>query len=386
MSSLYDALKASGGKFEDFRMYLTEKAKLEKNLISAIIQLTPLCNLNCKMCYARMDKADVEKKGKHIMGFDEWKFYLDALNEMGVSQISFTGGECTIHPDFVKIYSYAYDLGYSISIMTNLSHITDEIFQLFVSKPPFGISFTVYGSSEETYEKLCKNKNAYKATYDNFEKFNSMGYNILPKMTVVKDNIYDYEEIEEYFRKKGLRLVESSLLVAFDNCEKDSLDNIAVDNLEWYNIRKKVYSKVRNINEEDSIDRKCELIEASCSMPEKDGNTKEGLKCSGGRSSCYINWEGMMTPCVTIDVFTVDPRKVGFEKAWEETVHWADRVPALDECEDCLLKTECNSCASIHYGDTGVFGKVSERLCLKKKFPEEVAKIEAKLAERGILT
>ena len=61
MGALYDLLKTNGEKYTVFRSALTTLTANKNYPLNATIQLTPLCNLKCKMCYARLEKSDIEK-------------------------------------------------------------------------------------------------------------------------------------------------------------------------------------------------------------------------------------------------------------------------------------------------------------------------------------
>ena len=98
--------------------------------------MTPLCNFRCAFCYSRVSPEELKKRNVSVKRFDEWKRYIDDAAQMHCMTLILTGGECTLHPDFAKIYSYAYDKGLTISVFTNGSNITDEIFEMFAQKPP----------------------------------------------------------------------------------------------------------------------------------------------------------------------------------------------------------------------------------------------------------
>ena len=72
----------------------------------------------------------------------------------------------------------------------------------------------------------------------------------------------------------------------------------------------------------------------------------------------------------------------GMEKCWEMIVQWADNVPALAECVNCIFRYKCRRCVALHFGDMGEFGKVSPRFCFKVLYPEAAAKMQAEYDRR----
>ena len=44
--------------------YLFNKASARKILLSCAFEISPLCNMDCKMCYIRMTKEELDKRGR----------------------------------------------------------------------------------------------------------------------------------------------------------------------------------------------------------------------------------------------------------------------------------------------------------------------------------
>ena len=84
--------------------------------ISGCFELTPLCNLDCKMCYVHL--TDPSVKARMLSG-DEWIALMEQAIEHGMMNALLTGGECLTHPDFRKIYMYLIEQGIPVRIKTN---------------------------------------------------------------------------------------------------------------------------------------------------------------------------------------------------------------------------------------------------------------------------
>lgn len=94
----------------------------------AQIDLTNRCNMRCPICFANANAAG------HVsqIDYDQAVRQLQALRDLRphpCTAIQFTGGEPTIHPDFLRIVSTARDMGFShIQIATNGIRIADYDF------------------------------------------------------------------------------------------------------------------------------------------------------------------------------------------------------------------------------------------------------------------
>ncbi|MCD4824208.1 MAG: radical SAM protein [Phycisphaerae bacterium] len=92
------------------------------------IDLTNRCNMKCPICFANANAQGFIWEP----GYDEIVRQLCVLRDMRptpTTAIQFTGGEPTIHPNFLKIVAAARDMGFSyIQIATNGITMADENF------------------------------------------------------------------------------------------------------------------------------------------------------------------------------------------------------------------------------------------------------------------
>lgn len=93
-----------------------KKARKTDTPISGSFELTPLCNLDCKMCYVHL--TDPTVKARMLSG-DQWIDLMGQAIDHGMINALLTGGECLTHPDFVKIYMYLIEQGVSVRLKTN---------------------------------------------------------------------------------------------------------------------------------------------------------------------------------------------------------------------------------------------------------------------------
>ena len=380
--SLFEVLKfAESQNTDDAQMallysdYLSLSSSKARKPYTVQLELSPVCNFNCGFCFIRKTNEEVEQSGQHIMRFDEWKYYIDECIKLGVNQVTLSGGECTLYPDFAKLYEYVYNKGLGINVITNASLISDDIYELFEKYPPAKISITLYGMSAETYERTCSNGDAFEKVINNIERLNERGFSISINYTAGKENFCDMDAILAYGREKGIPVYPTDGLIVSRNCDKETLKKEAVDYKSYKRKELKHFSIVRGVPYED-LER---AFYNSFAKPLY--HKKVGLFCGAGRSGMFFNWHGFMVPCVNFDVYKVDPREIGFENAWKKIVEWADNVPLLEECEGCIFADKCRRCPAFHYGDMGEFGKVSPRFCFKELYPEEAAAAMAKYEE-----
>lgn len=130
--------------------------------------LTTSCNLRCPHCYM---SAGI--KNKKELECSEWKRVLTEFHNNGGIKVTFTGGEPLMNKDFSDIIKHAYNLGISISVLSNgILWNDDKIKELspFIDE----IQISVDGFDEKTNEELRGINNFNKAV-DTAIKFSNFG-------------------------------------------------------------------------------------------------------------------------------------------------------------------------------------------------------------------
>lgn len=119
-----------------------------------VLELLPLCNLNCDMCYVRMSREEMEEVGR-LRTMEEWTKTAEDMMRAGTLFVLLTGGEPLLYPHFRELYQKLRELGMIITINTNGTLIDEAWADFFAENKPRRINITLYGASNETYERLC---------------------------------------------------------------------------------------------------------------------------------------------------------------------------------------------------------------------------------------
>ena len=144
------------------RKYIYQKAARDRTPVSGTFELTPRCNMNCRMCYIRMSEEEMNARGREYTA-DEWIRMGRVCAQRGMLFLLFTGGEPFLRKDFRKIYTELKKLGLLISINTNGTLIDRETVEWLREDPPMRMNVTLYGSSNDTYKRLCGHPTGYDA-------------------------------------------------------------------------------------------------------------------------------------------------------------------------------------------------------------------------------
>lgn len=331
--------------------FLELKARNQRIPLVGLFELTPYCNLDCKMCYVHVDKG----QDRSVLSTDKWKDLMLQAYEAGMRSLKFSGGECLTHPGFNELYLLMHSKRVRLSIATNGVLLDRNRIDLLKEYPPHSIQVSLYGASDDAYESVTGHR-CFNTVYENIMRLKIEG---LPVTIAITPNIYIMHDIEALFR-----LVESlnipyrvnSLLIPPRSNTGRKFEGLST------NQYVEVFEKINRIKKIDLI----QIDPMELPSVGSKGVLKQGLLCGAGRSSFAILNDGSMCPCVSLDEYKTNPLEIGFTNAWKEVVRIADSYMIPEECGDCVYRTECLNCAAAHK-EAPVQGHCDPRVCERTK-------------------
>ena len=324
-------------------------------------ELTPLCNFNCKMCYVHLTPERMHELGR-LRTAEEWLDMARQARDAGMVGVTLTGGEVLTRPDFEEIYAGIVEMGLFVSILSNGSLIDERIVDLFRRMPPAHLRFTLYGASNETYERLCGVSDAFDKVMRGLQMLKGAGVEFNLSMTQTKLNIDDYDTIEHIADELGTSLVVGHTLLPAVRGASSDARSLRVDTPK--------ISK-RNVVED------CDAATVALPSSEDDGPFS---KCSSYRSTFWLDWNGDMDLCSFMSSCKVKPFETGFSDAWNLLLEKLGSIVKPDECHYCEKKPFCFACPGVLEAETGSPVSVSEDICNRAKcLMERVA-----LARKGV--
>ncbi len=324
--------------------FLDFKARGKGIPLHGKFELTPLCNLDCKMCYVHLNKAQM--KSAKLLPVETWKSLADSAIKMGMMKIELTGGECLTYPDFDELYLYLHSFGIEICIFTNGLLLDEKRIEFFKKHPPSHIQVSLYGDSEDTYEAVTGHRQ-FEKVIGNIKNARDSG---LPLIIAVTPNRYMAGKGDDIVRtvlSLGLRIkINFGMLEPRENTDRKGFDHDA--SLDEYVRMLKLEAESYNL-ELKQIDE--------MSLPDLGGNgqLEYGMRCGAGRSGFSIDWQGAMHPCNSLYTISSYPLETGFEAAWKEINDISKTYPRPIECSGCSYRDKCLPCLALHFqgGDAG---------------------------------
>ena len=366
--------------------YLHAKAARLGIPISGTFELTPCCNMSCKMCYVRMTTAE-QRAIAPLKTAEEWLNFGKECRDNGLLYLLLTGGEPFLRPDFRQIYQGLYRLGFLMSINTNGTLIDEEVVSWLKETPPTRVNVTLYGTSDETYARLCGNPHGYSQAVHGIKLLLHAGISVQLNCSLTPDNVNDFSGIYAFAKENHLQVRATSYM--FPPIRRDAA---MIGENRRFTAMESAYQSARIICESygedwflDRMTRDLPPIpsESGDDCPDIPG---EGIRCRAGKCSFWVTWNGRLTACGMLPAdHAPDAFSSGFASAWQQVRTAAAAIRLPSKCATCEARDNCKACAAMVYGETGSFDKVPVYRCeMTKHYPAACRKLEKEIQLRRI--
>lgn len=324
--------------------------------------ITYACNLRCKHCYATAGKPLPDE-----LTTEEALSIIDKLDRLGVTIISFSGGEPLVRKDIFELTSYAAEKGIYVAIATNGTLIDEETAKKMKEN---GISYVQISldGKKETHEAFRGIKGCYDRTIEGIKNAVKHGFFVNVSMTVTKLNYQDVPAVIELCEKLGVNwFMHYNFIPTGRGREIVDLDITPEQREELlkflYNRNKT--SNISLLSTAPQFARVALQCEAGF-IPTHFYNIESGERlrqlaefiggCGAGRFYFAIKANGDIQPCVFFPLKVGNIREDDLEDLWLHNQVFEDlrNKDILKGCGSCGYRYYCGGCrarAFNYFGD-----------------------------------
>jgi MoaA/NifB/PqqE/SkfB family radical SAM enzyme len=315
---------------------------------SAGIELTAKCNLNCIHCYATPGRKHRD------ISLAEYKELVSELVDRGMLECFLTGGEVLAHPDFEEIYIYTRMKGVILSVLSNLTLLEQRHCDLFLEYPVEQISTTMYGISEDTYERVTGSKKAY---HQFLRGIDLLQKNELPfevKFVALEENIDDIYLVREFGNKLGVNMVISfGVRPMLDSNQNPVSSRVSPDKAFEFDIKD---DGRREFWESIAL----EIFKGENKSRDKTGMTRQRqgylYPCHIAKKFVFITSDMRMQGCTIASKGSYDLRNGNFDEGWkylydEFFEKKASKAYKCLQCEKFQFCEQCTAIFDLEYGN-----------------------------------
>jgi len=332
--------------------------------ISFDLEITSRCSNNCRHCYINLPPGDNEAKSGEL-SLVELENIADQAVELGALWCLISGGEPLLREDFSDIYIMLKRKGLLLTVFTSACLINEEHIKLFKKFPPREIEVTVYGVTEETYEKVSRVKGSYMRFRHGLDLLINGGIKVRLKAMALRSNLHEHNDIGAFCRErtKDYYKYDPMLQLRYD---RDPFRNEEIKS------ERLTPEEIVKLEQEDpersaSIDDHCDqfIFEAG-----EHRNCNHLFHCGAGQSSFTVSPDGIFRLCPSLwhPDMIYDLKKGSLRDAWEKFVPKvldakSDNPEFHSKCHSCEIVNLCSWCPAIAYLETGSPDKWVDSFC-----------------------
>lgn len=341
---------------------------LEKCIpLNATFELTPRCNLHCKMCY--IHRPELMGSCVKLMPMSFWLDMAQQAKEAGTLVIVVTGGETFLYPQAEELLETLMGMGFIISLNTNGTLLDERRISWLAEHRPAKINISLYGASDETYERLCGIPDGFTRVSRAIDALLERGINVYINGTLNPENVEDIPAMVDFCKQRGLVLHGTSYLFppgrygCHTTNSRLSPKEAAQAQL--------LLERLQDGDEallKSSLHR-IQLVDATVrgKIPPRGGfhmgGGCSGSGCGGGRNAYAISHDGRMMMCVTNAGIAISLEGTTLMDAWQKLGASVKELRLPDGCQNCPLQMLCNACPAALYNECGNFETLSEYTC-----------------------
>lgn len=333
--------------------------------IAGSFELLPVCNLHCKMCYVRKSMAQVNAMGG-LLPTEQWLFLARQARDEGMLSPLLTGGEPFLHRDIQDIIGKMLEMGLQVSINTNATLIDESMAKWLAKYRPTRMNITLYGASEESYENLCGDGDAYNRVCRAVEWLKQYGIPVKFNASITRENVNDLEPLIAYAKS-----VESPIQVATYMFPPVRRDPSMIGRNERLSPEEAAAARVKaDWLQSDpkwflaQAERYSHFVPVTDQMLAEQANRPAlEMSCRAGRSTFWIDWQGNIANCGMYPSVKFPLEGRSFADAWKQVVEQTNQVRYSPVCTNCPNFHLCHACIAMVYNECGGINGRPQYLC-----------------------
>lgn len=303
------------------------------------IVLTECCNHKCNYCFNSCDSRRHQE-----VNIADWFRVINQAGDMGVQEITFTGGEPFLYKNFITLIEHCTKKGIYTKISTNGTFLKEDTIKKLKDAGAEYIHLSLPSVSEAVYDKITGSTQDLMKVKQAVRQLKQHGFYIRAKMVLTPQNADEVERLIEFCADEGVDFIHLAPYILTENSRggRQLLPN------------EDVLLNIKRIADEKRKKYKHIVISEVPIASLKWSGPQNITRCGGIKDSLTILSNGNITFCEalgTLKEFILG--NIHDNTLWEI---WNSHKPDLITIPNQkALDRECTECKYFHQCQTGCF-------------------------------
>jgi radical SAM protein with 4Fe4S-binding SPASM domain len=344
---------------------LLRKAEKQERPVTALIELTHACNVDCEHCY--LDLRPDSKIG--ALETAEWKRIFGELADEGCLFLTLSGGEVLLRRDWYELAQYARTLGFVVRFYTNGTLITEETADKIAAVKPMDVEISLLGGIALTHDAIAQRKGAFDKTIAGVRRLRARGINVLLKCVLMKRNVEEYEQMKALAAELDCDMFFDIEVTPKNNGSRKPTEltgeghamDVAADTIY-------AHLKTGGVPRDPAV--RAERV--------------SGVPCAAGRRTVQIGPTGDVFPCTQWTAPVGNLKSTSFGALWHGSETFASirskRISSFSICAGCEILDVCTPCMALSLVEQGNLEGPSPTKCRASEMKAKVAGLPGEAA------
>lgn len=319
---------------------ITDRASALRIPLNALIEITYKCNVDCIHCYCQHLNEPVKRQE---LTTDEWKRVLDELAQLGVLNLTMSGGEIFIRKDFWDIAYHGKKNHFALCFYTNGTMIDEEKADRLANLKPYKMEMSLLSPVEEMHDLLAQKKGSYQRVMRSCRLLKERNIPFILKTVLLKENVKHTKELWEKAKELGaVKEFQFGIGVTIKNDGSTSPFQHKASQEELFEYMTADGPKPFEVFPDQT--------------PE---DMKNKSSCGAANNTIAVTPYGDILPCIQLPIPMGNAREISVVDAWKKPPQVIDHIRKtevygdLPECGDCTISNVCHRCHGLAYLETG---------------------------------
>ncbi|MBN1611533.1 MAG: radical SAM protein [Polyangiaceae bacterium] len=302
------------------------------------LEVTRRCNLHCVHCYAEAENRAYDDE----LSLPELLTVLDDARALGMRELSLTGGEVFMRPDFLHVVDAGLERDFAVRFVTNGTLLDDQLLLELCARPIKLITVSLDAVSPGPHERI-RGPGSHAPAVAAIDRLLTAGFRLSIITAFSALNLDDFDPLLDFCLKRRIDW-QVQMTSAKGRCRK----GLTLTPDQYYELGRRVANALAARLPIHLIPMD-DLATFSYTRPLAQLSQTWQGQCTGGLLNLFVRANGDVTPCSALafpecvvgNVRRESLRRVCEEERCKHNLAWLRPDTLTGACARCPFRAEC---------------------------------------------